>query len=69
MLSIMSFIKGLDLLSIYVGIVITTFSMGCLNKGTRNKSKLFILGASLLTPISILVLILRPSWRDGGKDE
>lgn len=69
MLSIMSFIKGLDLLSIYVGIVITTYSLGVLSNKTNNKSKLFILGVSLLTPISILVLILRPSWRDGGKDE
>jgi hypothetical protein len=69
MLSIMSFIKGLDLLSIYVGIVITTYSLGVLSNKTNNKSKLFILGASLLTPISILVLFLRPSWGDGGKDE
>lgn len=69
MLSTMSFIKGLDLLSIYVGIVITTYSLGVLSNKTNNKSKLFILGVSLLTPISILVLILRPSWRDGGKDE
>lgn len=69
-LSIMSFIKGLDLLSIYVGIVITTYSLGVLNDKTNNKSKLFIFCTALISPITIvLLLFLMPVWRDRGKNE